>query len=497
MSNKSAPAVNGPIVAVGFGLVIVAAWIGAASGGFVPHNFGVGPLGAGNFGGGLGGGGFFNNVGGVSVDADGVVRDVQRQVREDLVKLRAKDKDGRLAAKVPQDFDGKLQLRKFSLRQMQEAIWKVRLKGGGPRTVEQDIKYMGGLQRIQYIFVYPEDRDIVLAGPGEGWKIDENNNVVGKTTGQPVLHLTDFIEALRSIMGPNAQPMTCSIDPTREGQLNLNKVVAALQQESKRDRSPNPKAVSKRIEEALGMQAVTYTGVDPSSSFALTMVAADYQMKRLAMGFEESPVRGMKSYLDLIGSRVPKNMMPRWWLEPDYDALLTDGNGLAWELRGRGVKCMTEDELLNSDGTRKSTGKVNSTAKKWADSMTANYDELCGHYTSLAHLRNCMDLAVVAALISSEDLHTKAGLELDHFKGGDGLEVLIDPENTTVHKLPVPKMIPSQVSYRATRRGLVLTASGGVSINPWAIVKKREKTDKLSGPRDDAIAPAGAAWCWN
>ncbi len=500
MSGKRTPAVSGPIVAVGFALVVVAAWIGAANvsqgGNPLGGNFG-GQFGGnfgGNLGGQFGGGGFFNNVGGVAVDADGVVRDVRRQVHEDLARLRAKDKQGLFSARVPDEFDGELQLRKFSLRQMQEAIWKVRLDRDGPKTIDQDIMYMGGLQRIQYVFVYPEDRDIVLAGPGEGWKIDENNNVVGKTTGQPVLHLTDFIEAIRSVMRPDAQPMTCSIDPTREGQLNFNKVVAALQQGTT---SPKPEVVARRIEDALGMQNVTFTGVDTAGRFALSMVVADYQMKRLAMGFEKSPVRGMTSYLDLIGSRIPKNTMPRWWLEPDYDALLTDGEGLAWELRGRGVKCLTEDEKLNADGSREATGKANTIAKKWADSMTDNYEELCDHYTSLGQLRNCMDLAVVAALISSEDLHTKAGIELDHFKGGNGLEVLIDPKITTMHKLPVPKKIPSQVSYRKKRRALVLTASGGVSINPWAIVKNREKTDKLSGPRDDAIAPAGAGWCWN
>ncbi|MFP6613357.1 MAG: hypothetical protein VB835_13695, partial [Pirellulales bacterium] len=77
MSGKRTPAVSGPIVAVGFALVVVAAWIGAANvsqgGNPLGGNFG-GQFGGnmgGNFG---GGGGFFNNVGGVAVDADGVVR---------------------------------------------------------------------------------------------------------------------------------------------------------------------------------------------------------------------------------------------------------------------------------------------------------------------------------------------------------------------------------------------------------------------------------------
>ena len=39
--------------------------------------------------------------------------------------------------------------------------------------LSDDMKYLAGLQHIQYVFVYPELGDIVLAGPGEGWKINQ------------------------------------------------------------------------------------------------------------------------------------------------------------------------------------------------------------------------------------------------------------------------------------------------------------------------------------
>ena len=38
----------------------------------------------------------------------------------------------------------------------------------------------------------------MLVGPGEGWKVDGTGNVVGVTTGLPVMLLDDLLVALRS-----------------------------------------------------------------------------------------------------------------------------------------------------------------------------------------------------------------------------------------------------------------------------------------------------------
>ena len=45
-------------------------------------------------------------------------------------------------------------------------------------------------------------------------------------------------------------------------------------------------------------------------------------------------------------------MMPRWWLATNYEPMLTDAEGLAWELRGPGVKAMTEEDFLTANGDR-------------------------------------------------------------------------------------------------------------------------------------------------
>ena len=158
---------------------------------------------------------------------------------------------------------------------------------------------------------------------------------------------------------------------------------------------------ARQMEEALGPQTISVTGVPDTSHFARVIVAADFRMKRLAMDFEPAPVDGMPSFLDMAKSRRGglHNMMPRWWLAPMYEPLRRDADGLAWELRGQGVHCLTEQEFLNDAGQKQHTGKADPTAQKWADTFTEKFDELAREDSSFGQLRNVMDLAVVGALL--------------------------------------------------------------------------------------------------
>ena len=103
-----------------------------------------------------------------------------------------------------------------------------------------------------------------------------------------------------------------------------------------------------------------------TSHFARILVAADYHMKRLAMNFDASPVRGLPSYLQMLpaGGRSDGDVIPaRWWLEPKYESLLRDAEGLSWELRGGSVQAMTEEDFLTAAGTRQHTSKANRLAQ--------------------------------------------------------------------------------------------------------------------------------------
>ena len=276
---------------------------------------------------GLGGGfgvpiGFQQAVGGISIKSDGLIENAGVDT---LGKLRAER--ARLIKKASADLEVAASLRKISLRGLEQAI-EESLKSGKP--LPEEVLFLAGLQDIRYVFVYPEEKDIVLVGFGEGWRIDPRGNFVGVTTGKPVLLLDDLLSALRTALTSARAGISCSIDPTPEGIQQLRAHASTLTTMN------NKRSIASGLEEALGRQQVTFTGVPATSHFASVLVAADYRMKRLAMNFEPSPIPGMPSFLRMYTSTGVgmDNMLQRWWLEPKYESVLRSADGLAWEFDG-------------------------------------------------------------------------------------------------------------------------------------------------------------------
>jgi hypothetical protein len=415
-------------------------------------------------------------VGGVLVDANGVLTAPQRDDFGRLRELRQQ-----IMRDVPADVKQVSPMRMVSLRALEEAIAQRKQKAEMPMLTDE-MNYLAGLTRIQFVFVFPEHNDIVLAGPAEGWKIDQRGFVVGAETGKPTLQLDHLLVALRTAQSAQQQAISCSIDPTEEGVRRFKTFMGS-------QRQFNP-AVVDGAEQALGMQTITITGVPATSDFARVLVAADYRMKRLAMGFDQSPVKGMDSYLSMIASAsaVPTNAMPRWWLAPNYDALLKDAEGLSWELRGQGVKVMTEDEIVAAAGTRQQTGKASLIAQRWADTMTEKYDELCLREPIFGDLRNVMDMAVVGALIAREGLTEKAG---------HSFPLLLNPTDLAVDDFPAPRQVSSKVSALKKGSNWIITASGGVEINSWAVAEKTKAEPAVATSRKQAAPLAGGKWWWD
>jgi hypothetical protein len=414
-------------------------------------------------------------VGGVSIDAQGVV---SRSDVESLGRLR----DARLKALAP--IDSEMQaaspMRKISLRRLQTAIDERRK---GNQSLDDALQNMAGLTRVEYVLVYPEQHDIVLAGPAEGWRVDPTGTVVGRTNGQPVLQLDDLLVALRTAKAATSgRGLSCSIDPSEEG---LKRLKPLLHSRGLSD------AMVTRLEQALGQQQITVTGVPGGSHFARVLVAADFLMKRLGMDFEPSPVEHFPSYMKMLarpGVPTPKTAMPRWWMAPHYEPLLKDAEGLAWQLRGSGVQTLTEDGYLGSHGSAIATGKEDSLAKKWADAMTGNYSALSKALPVFAELRNCMDLAVVSALLVKEDIAAKADCDLS---------LLLDERQIAVAEYPVPKSIDSRASLIRKGHDWIVSLSGGVQIDSWSVLNRVETRVDLGTRRDDAASPESHRWWWD
>ena len=99
---------------------------------------------------------------------------------------------------------------------------------------------------------------------------------------------------------------------------------------------------------------------------------------------------------------------------------------------------MTEEDFATANGTFRHSGKASPSAQKWADLMTQKYPELAVADPIFGQLHNCMDLAVVAAMIVKERLTEKAG---------DGLSVLMDGSSVTTGVFHAPKQTESISSW--------------------------------------------------
>jgi len=371
---------------------------------------------------------------------------------------------------VPTDLQKWTDLRFVSLKQIESEVATARAAN---KPIPEAVAYLGGLQRIRYVLVYPEQQDIVLAGPAEGWKVDSHGSVVGATSGRPVLTIDDLMVALRVAESANSSGISCSIDPTPEG-------IQRMQQLSNsRQLSSNAQVAAKQMEEAVGLQTITVTGVPATSHFARVIVAADFRMKRLAMNIEPAPVDGMPSFLSLLRGRTVNNMMPRFWIAPNYEPLQRDTEGLAWELKGQGVRCQTEQDFVDSSGQKQHSGKADATAQKWADTFTKKFDDLSREDSTFGQLRNVMDLAVIGALIAKERLAEKAGFAAPNLMS-----------EQAIAEFPAPRSVPSQ----ASKIGRVMSVSGGVQIFPWQVADRTEVSNDLATTH--GAKPAGKSWYW-
>lgn len=410
-------------------------------------------------------------VGGVSIDADGILNNATLDNLNRLSELRRQD-----LGKIPGDLNGAAEMREVSLRRLEAAIDDC-AKNNKP--LPDAIKYLAGLQHIRYVFVYPEQKDIVLVGPGEGWQVDGKGNVVGVNTGRPVMLLDDLLVALRTAKTAAQGGITCSINPTPEGRTRVNQTRLPVGVDSA--------TAAAELEKACGLQQISLHGVPETSHFARVLVAADYRMKRIAMALDSSPVRGLPSYLQMVrGGRA--SVSPRFWLEPKFDSLLCDAGGLAFELNGSSVKAMTEEDFIMASGDIQHSGKASPMAQKWADIMTGKYSELAVADPIFGQLQNCMEFAVVGALIVKNDLPRKAGYSLP---------TLFDPAALKAEAFNAPKQVPTIASILNKGKGRVVGVSGGVAINSWIIANTAKVSDKVLPVRAKSVFSETSNWWRN
>ena len=399
-------------------------------------------------------------VGGVMIDSDGVLRNSTAEDQSrNLEQLRStmQGAQGDLAKATD--------LRLISLKGIQQMVLDAQKQG---KSIPEDVYCLGGLTRIDYVFVYPERNDIVIAGPAEPWAIGPQGSIVGKNTGSPVVNLDDLATAFRYVDQARNGGVSVSIDPTEQGYRQFNQALRNL------GGNFNPSQAAPALARAFGPQQVTLSGLPADSHMARVILAADYRMKLYGMNLAKPPVAGLPSYMEMIQNRsnASTQIQSRWWMACDYDAITHSKDRLAWKISGQRIKTMTETEAFDQQGQRKQTGKADPVAKKWAENFTKKIGELAVKDPVFGELRNVMDLCLVAALIESQNLQSLAACDLSSILGNRGQIETI--------KLDVAKSLDPQISFLQTAQGFLVSASGGVMIESWHFATQVKENESVA-----------------
>jgi hypothetical protein len=313
------------------------------------------------------------------------------------------------------------------------------------RPLPEEVRTLRGMVRLQYLFVFPAEKDLVIAGRAEPVVSDFPGRPVGRLSGRPVLQLDDLVVALRTC-GPGRvqNAFGCTIELTAEVQRNL----AAKWDELKgavKDQPARRRELFGQLAKAGGLQPVEFFNLAPETRFAYVCLEADYLLKRHALGLDPSPVKEAPSHLSLMSST--KKFAHRFWFEARYEPVRVSADGTAYEIAGPSLQIRTRRKFSDD------ADDADPEAKKYAAAATEHLPKLAETLLPWADLSNLADLGLAAALIGADGLHEKAGW---------------DPSWTLkdypVAKVAVPTSAEVLVNY-TTSSNLLLWGGGGVKLS--------------------------------
>ncbi len=438
-------------------------------------------------GGGGGGGGDTNFLGspiaGIDVDAAGVLRVKQfdpRLAQQRFAAARAQgDRNVMQASK----------LRKVSLNRLEAAIVSQREAGV---ELSDDLLAVAGLTSIQYVFFYPDTKDIVIAGPAEGFFADQTERLIGMESGQPTLLLEDLVTSLRAF-APNTKPtsvISVSIDPTAEGLQQMNRYM----QQARRVARPSDAArIARGMKENLGLQTVTFKGIPNSTHFARVLVEADYRMKLVGIGLERLPVP-VKSYVERANpSAVAANAMERWYFQPNYDGIAVNDDGTAMRIKERGVQLVGANERV-VEGRRAASGRANRASQAFCADFTKKFTAIQKRVRIYAELRQLIDVSIAAAYIQQQDFYGQ--LEWN-------MPVLLDESKVSVETYTAPEQVETAVNAIWRGNTLMTPLGGGVRVEPRIALESGRVEVDTDGANKAAKELAGPSslepgqWWWD
>ena len=383
-------------------------------------------------------------------------------------------------------------LRKVSLNRLEAAL-RARLENNGVPTDE--MKFLAGLTRVEYVFYYPETKDIVIAGPAEGWVTDLAGRTRGIESGRPTVLLEDLVVALRTF-APGEEAGTvisCSIDPTQEGLARMQAFLKTIGA-NVAPTAENANFVVNGLRQSMGLQEVKVGGIPAATHFAQVMVEADYRMKLIGIGLERPPVK-LTSYVAKANpASVSRNALVRWFFVPDYECVRATEDNLSMQLVGNGVKLVGANEIVSKQGTRSASAGTDRASQIFTEGFTRKYNELAERSPVYAQLRNLIDLSIVAAFIQAQDFYGKAGWNLGVFADESAYPV-------EIHN--APKQVATAVNAIFKGNTWMTPIGGGVMMKPKQALSaenlQKDEDGKVAEVREmiDLGTLAEGQWWWD
>ena len=414
-----------------------------------------------------------NGVGGIRIDADGIVS-AMAPLKESVAAAKKRQLAYRMA-NLSEPLAVSTESRRVSLKQLDEQLTEI-IKAGG--EIPAELKYVAGLTRIDYVVVDRDGHDIALVGLAEGFAPDLQGRMRGVTSGRPVLNLEDLLVAWRTVYGGGTS-VVCSIDPTPEGVVAFN---AFTSQPLVASPNSSPGQMFETMATKLGRQVITVTGVPKDTHFSVVLVEADLRMKRIALGKDPSGVRGVPSHLSLM--RLGDAASSRWWFVPLYDPVEANADRSLYHLSGQRLQLLGQDEFTTAQGQRSSMPFNKLGTTKFVQQFTAHIPELAVAHPAFAELQNLFDWMVVCTLIRRHQLDASIQWQP---------QVLGEAKLLPTQSYPVPTGVDSVAATNRVGR-TVLGLVGGVELNADTVIAKTAPLEAAAVPR---LPARNATRAWN
>lgn len=421
--------------------------------------------------------------GGVQISAEGVL---STKVMQETSGRLNRERAAAAMRALNADLATPTRMRKISLNRLEAQVKKLKAAG---QEIPYDMQFLAGMTRITHVFYYPESKDIVIAGPAEGYFLSAENRVIGTETGAATLRLEDLVVALRAFGpdGSRSKVISVSIDPTQEGLANFKKTYADV---ARRARPGDERAIVDAFRQSLGLQEITIQGVSPKTRFASVLVDADYHMKLIGIGLEGTPV-GITSFVDNAST---SNGLERWYFQPNYECVHVNQDETAMQLVGSGVKLVGANESIANDGSRKNTGKSSRASRAFTSSFTKKYDKLAEAVPLYGELRNCIDMSIAAAFIQEMDFYGQADWQMDVFG---------DEDQYATERFTAPTHVAPAINAFWKGNLFMTPIGGGVNVQARYAVRSDKMQVNEDGSideakNDDKLATLDAdQWWWD